>query len=80
MGFGLKISTHRYINPNGTKTRAGADPDERPPDELPEADGGVVAKHVRLYPEGKGLRKGESAKELRRPTQDAHGGMYPSEL
>ena len=72
-GFGLRVATHRYINPYDIKqTRTGAEitddavEDVSMPSETPSSN-------PRLYPAGKRLSRGEETKERLHSPQDERG-------
>ena len=72
-GFGLKISTQRYVNPNGAKTRTRADQCD-----ILKVDATLIqdsnsARSDRLYPAGKRLIEGEATKARYHSPQDEHG-------
>ena len=71
----MEIDARRLINPNdGKGARTGADVEEVSPDDPDVSIGSSVAPNVRLYPAGKRLSKGESAKESAHSSQDERGG------
>ena len=73
-GFGSKLATQRYINPNGTKTtRTGAEPGEMLNEEITQDVAKVTSGPARQYPTGKCLTKGEATKARFRPPHDGQG-------
>ena len=73
-GCGLKLATHRFINPHEVKTtRTGAEPDELIGEDLNRDVANTETKPVRLYHAGERLSKGEAMKATIHSPQDENG-------
>ena len=76
-GFGLKIATQRYINPNEINVmRTGADGNNDDAEELFQVDNPPLPKTASLYPAGNRLGKGEATKALYNSHKMNMGQVY----